>query len=380
MRILKILNSNDDGGVFTCEKQFLQEFHKEGVEVDAVILGEGPRKTQYTKLVNRYISISNLNVRFSGGYFNIFRSIFKAFRFGRAHSKNIKRWCKEFDYDAVVYRRANLLFLGGFLGKSNHSVTFWHMPNIISNTFSYVFYNSVFRIFNITPIANSRYTRSTVGKLCSDVIYPGFDEARLLTENQAGTDDDLRSKLGIGIDKMVFGIIARVTPDKAQDIVVKAFLNSDAMNKGDAYLIIAGGLEEEDFVSHIKGIAGDYLNKNIFLVGRIDNVSGFYNAVDVVINGRRNAEPFGISIAEAMGAGKPVLAYYLGGPSEMIVDGEGGWLSKYPTVDGYLEAFNRCTSAFSQWKDIGLHNKRKSSTYSAKVNVEKFIEIIQSAK
>src|SRR5690606_9275016 len=132
MRILKILNSYDDGGVFTCERQFLKEFYKIGVEVDAVILGEGPRKAEYLSLVNRYISIPNLDVHFSGGYVSVFKSIFKAFRFGSDNSRKVRKWCNAFAYDAVIYRRANLLFLGGFLGKNNRSRTFWHMPNIIS--------------------------------------------------------------------------------------------------------------------------------------------------------------------------------------------------------------------------------------------------------
>ncbi|MBD1429766.1 glycosyltransferase family 4 protein [Sphingobacterium litopenaei] len=372
MRILKILNSNDDGGVFTCEVQFIKEFVKKGVIVDAIILDKGPRLEIYKSLVQNVYEIDNLNVSFSGSPWTIIKNIFKAFVYGKNNKKRLASTLIRNNYTALIYRRANLLFLSGFLGLFLKTNVYWHMPNIVSNKFSYLFYNFIFRILNIKPVANSLYTQKSIGYISKHVIYPGFNKDRIIPKE---ITRNIKQELGISENTVIYGILARITHDKAQDIVVKAFLESDLLNE-DVCLLIAGGKDSEEFENKVKEAAGIYLNNRIFLLGAISDVSCFYSSVDIIVNGRRNAEPFGISIAEALGAGKPVIAYHLGGPSEMIFDNLNGWLVKTPDTNGYLEAFNRSFRMKNEWKNIKENNISKSIQFSVETNCKKFLSIL----
>ena len=377
MRILKILNSNDDGGVLTCEVQFIRQFQRQGVIVDAIILGKGNSFDRYADIVNVVVESPVLDTKFSGGFFNTVKNIWMSYLFGKNKSKIITGNLAKKKYDALIYRRANLLFFAGIVGKKlGIRNVYWHMPNIVSGTFSYLFYNLFLRIFHIKPVANSMFTKNTIGKLCKSVIYPGFDPDRIKID-KINNGNNIRSRLGIPEDVGVYGVLARVTPDKAQDIVTEAFIKSKIINDGGC-LVIAGGLNDHKYVDKIKEIAGEYLNKNIFLIGQINEVGDFYNAVDVIVNGRRNAEPFGISIAESLGCGKPILAYYLGGPSEMIIDGKGGWLVYEPTVDKFTTAFNRSYMDRLSWELMGVNNKNISSKFSVETNVQNFIDLINT--
>src|SRR5699024_684111 len=100
-----------------------------------------------------------------------------------------------------------------------------------------------------------------------------------------------------------------------------SFIESDAFKDG-AYLLLAGDYDKIDFFTKVKETAGGNWNKSIYHLGKISDLHNFYASIDVMINGRLNAEPFGISIAESLGAGVPVIAYNLGGPQEMVEEGK----------------------------------------------------------
>ena len=57
----------------------------------------------------------------------------------------------------------------------------------------------------------------------------------------------------------------------------------------------------------------------------MDNVRDLYRAIDLVVVPSR-AEPFGRVLIEGMAMGKPVVATRVGGPLEIIEDGESGVL------------------------------------------------------
>jgi glycosyltransferase involved in cell wall biosynthesis len=51
----------------------------------------------------------------------------------------------------------------------------------------------------------------------------------------------------------------------------------------------------------------------------------YYPIIDIPINARIDAEPYGLSVVEAMMMARPPLVHALGGPAETVVDGQTGW-------------------------------------------------------
>jgi glycosyltransferase involved in cell wall biosynthesis len=67
------------------------------------------------------------------------------------------------------------------------------------------------------------------------------------------------------------------------------------------------------------------LTERVLLTGPITNLAELYSAADVVVVPSW-AEPFGLVIAEAMAAGRPIVASNAGAIPELIVDNVSGLL------------------------------------------------------
>lgn len=375
MKILKIVGGGDGGGVFTCEKQFIEELRNTGVIVDAIIVGDGDGASEYQSLCNKTYRIPALEASYGGPLVSIVASIIKTYRYGAKYSSILEQQMDgKTSYDAIIYRRPMFIHLAGKLSKELNIKSLWHLPNIARTSFSRNYYNFFCRNYGIIQVANSYFTKESLGKQCEYVVYPGYDGKRV--EKSAPI---FRDKLRLDAGFPVYGIAARMHEDKAQDLVVEAFVNSKVPASG-GHLLIAGGPLDSDYAQKVQEKAGALLNKQVHFLGEINSMSAFYSSVDIVINGRRNAEPFGITIAEAMGAGKPVIAYKLGGPSEMIINGANGWLVNSPTAQSYEEALNLSIANKNKWSEMGEFTRENSYKFTVEKNVNTLMNVISNTK
>lgn len=371
MRILRILNSQDKGGILTYEIQFIRELQKRDIIVDAIIVGEAEQAKGYKQLCNKSFTLPFLDASYTGPLTNIAASIYKSYRYGKKHARHVQRQLNGNEpYDAILYSRPNYIHLAGLLSRLTGVKCIWHLPNTVNSELSKRYYNAFCRRYGIVQVANSFYTKGTLGGQCQHVVYPGYDDERVKQ-----SEASYRELLNIPKNVPVYGVAARIYKDKAQDIVVKAFIESEIPGN-NGHLLVAGGPLDSDFSRHVQQLAKGLEGKQVHFLGNIDNLPMFYASVDVVINGRRNAEPFGISVAEAFGAGKPVLAYYLGGPSEMITHRQNGWLVEEPTVESFKNAMNETLEDREGWASMGSHAKSCANQYSVKSNVAKLLTII----
>lgn len=371
MRILKIVDANDRGGIYTCEQQVISELKKRNIIVDVVILGNGVNLKEYEALCNAAYHLPHLDANYGGSFKKIVHAILKTYRYGIKYSPFLnKQIVAGAHYDAVIYQRPIFIHLAGMLANLLQTKCLWHLPNAARTSFSRNYYNYFCRKYNITQLANSFYTKGTMGEQCRHVVYPGYDKTRVVKGAPA-----FRNKLQLDEHIPVYGIAARMHKDKAQDLVVEAFASSGLPAAG-GQLLIAGGPLSSDFAEKVQQKAGHLLNKQVHFLGDIEDMPAFYASVDVVINGRRNVEPFGISVAEAMGAGKPVIAYKLGGPAEMVKHNMTGWLVKNPTTEDFKEAFNLSFANKHRWQEMGKCAVEHSTEFSIEENIDKLLKIV----
>jgi Glycosyltransferase len=122
----------------------------------------------------------------------------------------------------------------------------------------------------------------------------------------------------------------RATPNRI------ALISSNVEKKGVAdFFLIASALEEimpelKFFVigpetDAVRQLSGNK-PRNLIVAGYASNPQEAIGQADFVVNLSKVPESFGRSIAEAMAAGRPVLAYDWGGVSELIVNGKTGYL------------------------------------------------------
>lgn len=370
MRILKIVGGSDGGGVFTSETTFIKHWISKGVSIDLIIIGNGLAADHYKELTKNVWEFNNLDIRFAGSFTDILKSLLKAERLSREVIKDCN--LKAAYYDAVIFRRPIYIQIAGAVGKVAGTKVFWHLPNSITRVLGKLFYNLMISYYDIEPVANSQFTCKSIGRRCKHIVYPGFNRGRVIASKS-----NMRKLLNISPQAPVFGIAARITKAKAQDLVIKAFLKTGVFESG-GHLIIAGVQDDTEFIKYCKSLSSPY-EANVHFVGRLTDMSQFYSTIDVYINSRRDVEPFGISIAEAMAAGRPVLAYFRGGPSEMIEDTKNGWLVKEPSEDGYIAGIKKCLLQKDNWQEMGHYGLKLSEKYDSQRNAERFLSIILQA-
>jgi glycosyltransferase involved in cell wall biosynthesis len=158
-------------------------------------------------------------------------------------------------------------------------------------------------------------------------LAPGIDQTRFSPAPRA--DRPVLRSLGVQGGHPVVGMIARLQRGKGQDVFIRAAAEI-ASARPDVRFVLAGdtqfGLEAE-FKQQLHDLAVALgVDRAVIFAGFRDDVPSLLNELDVVVHPHRMPEAFGLSVAEAMLMGKAVVASDLGGPAELIADGETGML------------------------------------------------------
>src|SRR5690606_20743736 len=238
--------------------------------------------------------------------------------------------------DAIHVIRQYLMPLAGRAANALHIPCFWEMPDCVGGWSSLglnrLYYQHTCRRLGIHPIAISHYQAATLGRRTVEpFVLPLAVDPTVFDPRQATPIE--RSELGIPPNAVVFAIAARLHPDKGQDRFLRALLDVDASSDVPLHLLLLGGPVDGPFASHLRQLAEARGRADrLHLAGAVVAVDRYYLSLDVAVNSRVDAEPFGLSVIEAMAMERPVLAHALGGPTETIEDGITGWHVEGPGV------------------------------------------------
>lgn len=166
----------------------------------------------------------------------------------------------------------------------------------------------------------------------------------------------IRKELGIEDEQVAVAIFGRIVEWKGQREFVQAILN--VMDYSPQVLGVIVGDEADDsakqYFSGIKQVIAKSQHRNRFiLTGYRRDVEALYAAIDVFVHFSIEPEPFGMVVAEAMAAGKAVIAADDGGPKEMISHGKDGLLVQAGDVDGLQDAIHKLVNNSSLREELG---------------------------
>jgi glycosyltransferase involved in cell wall biosynthesis len=154
-------------------------------------------------------------------------------------------------------------------------------------------------------------------------IYNGIDLSEIDSAIESSSADFQKNKECL-INKRIVGVVARLRTEKgyallldAMSIVIKAL--------PDAVLVAIGDGPEKSALLNIAEELG--INDNILWLGALESAEVFrYYKIMNVVAVPSVFEGFGLSAAEAMAVGRPVVATKVGGLVEVIEDGITGYL------------------------------------------------------
>jgi len=222
-------------------------------------------------------------------------------------------------------------------------------------------------------IAVSEYTKAKLVSIynvpCNkiSVIYNGWEEKNFAFSQKE--KDGVRDKYNIIKDKPIVLFVGRVDDKrKGLDILLRAF--KIVLSKMDASLVVAGSGNRKPYKALLSSLG---ITSQVIFTGFVDNatLAKLYLICDIFVCPSR-LEGFGLTILDAMAAGKPVVATKVGAIPEIVRDKENGFLVESDNKDELALAITQLLSNGSQAKTMGESNiKKVQEHYSWEISAQK---------
>ena len=161
------------------------------------------------------------------------------------------------------------------------------------------------------------------GKRKHFTICNGVDVDRIARIVKEGDKESIKESLNIG-NKKVIGVVGRLREEKGQLTLLES-MERVIKELPDAALLVVGDGPDRAYLEHAAVELG--VNDHVIWLGQKDpdEVFELYGLMDLVVVPSL-FEGFGLTAAEAMTAGKPVVASNVDGLKEVVQDGVSGLL------------------------------------------------------
>jgi glycosyltransferase involved in cell wall biosynthesis len=192
------------------------------------------------------------------------------------------------------------------------------------------------------------------------VISNGVDLQRFAAKIDSAT---ARRELGIEPEVPVLGVVGRISAQKGLDDFIRAAALIHAQQP-ETQFIIAGAPESPKLLRALQGLTQELgLQDRLRFLGHVADMPQVYAALDLLVLPSR-WEGFGLVLAEAMAAGKPVVATNVGGIPEVVADGETGLLVP-PAAPGELaEAIIKLLTDPARAARMAEQGRRRAELFS----------------
>jgi glycosyltransferase involved in cell wall biosynthesis len=182
-------------------------------------------------------------------------------------------------------------------------------------------------------------------------IYNGFDFDRL---NNLMNKEVIRRKFNIQT-RYVVGMVGAILPKKDYITFLIAAMDLCRIRNDISFMIVGEG----EMLSQLKEMTKDF--RNIVYTGKQHDVESIINIFDVGVlctNSSIHGEGISNSIIEYMALGKPVIATFGGGTSEIIRDQVNGFICKPRNPNEIKNKIRFLIDNKSFAEEIGLKNKK----------------------
>lgn len=207
------------------------------------------------------------------------------------------------------------------------------------------------------------------------VIHNGIDVSRYHLKE---TPEQLRQKHNIPAGVPVIGVVGNIREWKGQETLVRATaLLAKKYPEIRCLLVGDCGKADHAYGERLERIAKELdIERHIIRTGYQRNAIDYMNLMDVVTHTSIHAEPFGIVTLEAMSLSKPLVSTTIGGPAEVVVNGESGLLVDVGKPPELAAAVDRFLSDPEYARRIGAAGyERMARHFSMKQCVEKTMAV-----
>lgn len=242
----------------------------------------------------------------------------------------------------IVYSNTLAVLLGMIYAKKRKIKHLWHVHEIIVHPkIIAAIFPKLLMVFSDLVVCNSKATQNNltqrIPKLESKsiVIYNGIEIPK--AENLD------RINLGFPEGDIIISLVGRISSWKGQQLLVSAFAILIKKHSNIKLVFLGSApLNQEHFEISLKNkIAEHKLQEKVIIFPFQKEIVKFWNAIDIAVVPSTEPEPFGLVAIEAMLAKKPVIASNHGGLSEIVIDGETGFLVAPNDAKALAEAISK---------------------------------------
>jgi glycosyltransferase involved in cell wall biosynthesis len=137
--------------------------------------------------------------------------------------------------------------------------------------------------------------------------------------------EDVRGELGLPLDALVVGQVARMLPYKGQETLIEA-ARLVVDRAPDVHFLLCGFAESVEYRDHLRSLVDSRgLAGNVVLTSYAGPVGDVLGAIDAFAH-LSSLDSSPIAVIEAMSAGLPMVVTRVGGTPDLVIDRESGIL------------------------------------------------------
>jgi glycosyltransferase involved in cell wall biosynthesis len=204
-------------------------------------------------------------------------------------------------------------------------------------------------------------------------IYNGVDCERIRATVDSVDANDLKSSLGI-VGRPVVGVVGRLRKEKGHAWLLETMAEVVRLIPDVVLLVVGDGPDREGLKQKAENLG---ISRNVIWMGEkpIDEVYRLYSAMDVVAVPSL-FEGFGLTAAEAMAAGRPVIASDVDGLREVVEDGITGIITPLGDSKALAGSLTKLLENPELRDEMG---QRGHEVVEKKFSLERFQKVILSA-
>lgn len=370
--ILFLQSSSEGYGSGKIILQVLRFYQSQGLSPVVILTNEGPIQKDLEQLTIPY-AVQNLGILrrkyvSPSGLLNRLSKNLKAYRF-------LSKLNKKYRFE-LVYSNTLAVVVGAYWAKRNRIPHIWHIHEILPGPGPLVrWLAGLLDSSTPLPIAVSQavanHWQPLLKKSKLQVVHNGIPYEHFLKAKPI-----LKQELGLSESSVLVGMIGRINPGKGQSFFID-LANRLSKSYPEAHFVLVGDPFPgyEPILEEVKlEIRNKRLENSVFYLGFREDIPEVMASLDIFVLPSVLPDSFPTVILESMAAGKPVVATRSGGASEMVLEGETGFLIPTRNVEEGFLALEKLIQDQSLREQMGERGRiRVLKTYSLEAFEQKII-------
>lgn len=315
------------------------------------------------------------------------KNLIKVIREYREGLRTIDELHKKHNFQ-LVYSHTLAALIGIVFAKKRKIKHLWHVQEIIAKP---KIFNIVFKkILGIKSNHKVAYDSHETMKFWiegnaaltakSEAVWNGIDVEEKVDYPQEIINDVRTNFFKSDSNEIVIALVGRINSWKGQQLLLDAFhILSQKYNNIKLTFIGSAPPNQEIFETDLKAKIKEYnLENRALIIPFQEEIGKFWDSIDIAVVPSTEPEPFGMVVIEAMLSQKPVVASNHGGPTEIVLHNQTGFLFEPNNKQSLADALEKLVLDADLRKSFGTNGKKRAiAEFSIDSHVKHFEKIFE---